>query len=304
MVRGHPVAKVEVVIPTHNRREVALACLEELGRVSRRGLHVHVIVIDDGSTDGTNDAIHRMFKDVEIVVGDGNLWYTGATNLGMQTALARNPDYILAMNDDTFLEETCLEQLVLCGESHGHCVVGPLLLDGSQPLCVFGVDPHWDTWYGGWRHRRKLRVDAVPRSAWEVELIVGNCVLFPTQAIRENGLMDAAAFPQYGDAEYTPRLRRAGWQLLVEPSARARCQPNTVPPPLRSLPWCGALRELVVRRESGYNLAHVFWTGWHAAPSRVQGVLAFVVYLCRLTLKMVGIGGSWPFWPDPPTKVV
>jgi GT2 family glycosyltransferase len=58
-----------------------------------------------------------------------------------------------------------------------------------------------------WFHQT---VWTVPEKPWRVDLIVGNCVLVPTEAIKEVGLMDSKRYPNFGDAEYTPRLRRKG----------------------------------------------------------------------------------------------
>ncbi len=65
--------KVELIIPVYNRREITLQALRSLRRIDDQGLNVHIIVVDDGSTDGTGEAIRRDFPEVQIVEGDGTL---------------------------------------------------------------------------------------------------------------------------------------------------------------------------------------------------------------------------------------
>jgi len=140
----------------------------------------------------------------------------------------------------------------------------------------------------------------LPREPFEVEAIVGNCVLFPAEALRAHGLIDARRFPRWwGDAELTLRLRRAGWRLLVEPRAMVWCQPNTLPRPLRTLPISKVMQILLRDRRHPLNLPVQLAGRWATAPTRLQALTAFGVYVGRLALKTTRLGGTWPAWPDP-----
>ena len=89
--------KIEIVTPVHNRREETLQCLRSLSKVETSGLSLHIVIVDDGSTDGTAEAVAAEFPKVEIVSGDGSLWYTAGTNRGIEAALRHDPDYVLAI---------------------------------------------------------------------------------------------------------------------------------------------------------------------------------------------------------------
>ena len=101
------VRKIEIVTPVHNRREETLQCLRSIKRSDSTGLQIHIIVVDDGSTDGTAEAIAKDFSDVQIAAGDGELWYTAGTNRGIEAALKHDPDYILAINNDQIFDDKC-----------------------------------------------------------------------------------------------------------------------------------------------------------------------------------------------------
>jgi GT2 family glycosyltransferase len=290
--------KLEIITPVHNRKNLTLQCLRSLYGTDQSGFDVHIIVVDDGSTDGTSEAIRQQFPLVEIITGDGNLWYTAGTNRGIQTALTRKPDYILAINNDQVFHAQALQRLMLCAQQNRKAIIGALLLDWNRPEYVMATGVRWDTWYGGWRHPQSLTASNVPRDAWEVEIIVGNCVLYPTEAIEQVGLMNEAAIPMYGDAEYTPRLRRAGWKLLIEPRAYVWCQPNTSPPSLRTLSIRKLLNALIFNQKNSYNLILGFRSHWEGAPSRLLGLVAYIIRIFRLALYGLGLGGSWPVWPD------
>jgi GT2 family glycosyltransferase len=292
---------VEIVTPVHNRKVLTLRCLRSLSHINRAGLTTHVIVVDDGSTDGTSEEISRCFPDVEIIKGDGTLWFAGGTNCGIQAALKHNPDYILTINDDSIFHDCLVERLVGCAVAHPKSIVGALLLLWDRPHAVFQVGPRWDTWYGGWRHPTQLTAWTVPRESFDVEVIVGNCVLYPIEAILKNGLMNESILPHLtADVEYTIRMRRAGWRLLVEPSAYVWCQPNVVLPPLRSMGMKPILHELFLNFKSQRNLIQLFKARWYTAPSRLLAVVAYGITIIRLGLHALGLAGNWPHWADLP----
>lgn len=276
---------VEIVTPVYNRRELTLQCLRSLSRINKNGLDVHIVVVDDGSTDGTSKAIEKDFPDVEIVKGDGNLWFTEGTNVGIRAALKYQPNYILMMNDDQVFDTNFLHFMVETAESNPHSVVGSLLLLWDTPHKLFQVSPRWETTSGGWRHWTHQTIWTIPQKPWKVDIIVGNCVLVPAEAINENGLMDSKRYPNFGDAEYTPRLRKKGWQLLIDPRARVFCQPNNLPVSLRSLGLRKLFQILIVDLGNIHNFRRRFYSNIDGAPSRWQGMMAFGVFFFRLLFR-------------------
>ena len=287
------VKRVELVTPVHNRRDITLHCLRSLSRIDRTGLEVHVVVVDDGSTDGTADAIREKFPDVRVIQGDGNLWYTAGTNLGIRTALESNPDYILCFNDDSIFDAGSVRALVDRAERNQNSIVGALLLLWDEPHRVFQVAPYWNTLRGGWQHRRQLIVWNVPSTAFAVDLIVGNCVLYPRKAFELFGLPDPTISAQYGDSEFTTRIRKAGWDLLIEPKARIFCKPNDPPRSVFSFGFGKAFHLLFINQRHASNLVHHFRQLWHTAPSRFAGLAAFFLfYINVLRRKAFGNSGS------------
>ncbi len=270
--------RVEIITPVHNRRDITLQCLKSLARINKIGLDVHIIIVDDGSTDGTSEAIAENYPEVEIVKGDGSLWFTAGTNRGIEAALKHDPDYILTINDDAVFDENFLHLMIETAEKHPRSVVGALLLLWDTPHKIFQVSPKWDFWAGGFRHWVQQTVWTVPKRAWEVELIVGNCVLFPAEAIKECGLMNEKRFPHFGDAEYTPRMRRRGWRLLIEPRARVFCQPNNLPPKVRKMPYKKLVKTLFIDLGNSHSLRRRFLATWYGAPNRVEGFFAFPIF--------------------------
>ncbi len=275
--------RIEIVAPVHNRRSVTLLCLRSLSRINSEGMDIHVVIVDDGSTDGTSEAIRREFPEVEIISGSGDLWFTEGTNVGVRAALAHDPDFILMINDDAVFDQDSLKYMVGTATRYPRSIIGSLLLLWDTPHRLFQVAPVWDTRLGGWRHWYTQTVWTIPQKPWDVDLIVGNCVLVPAKAFREAGLMDSRRYPNFGDAEFTPRLKRLGWRLLIDPRARVFCQPNAIPPRIRKMGINTLFSALILDLGNPHNLRRRFYANLDGAPSKFQGFLAYLIFLARLT---------------------
>ncbi|CAN5412111.1 hypothetical protein BH20ACI1_BH20ACI1_23090 [soil metagenome] len=274
--------KVEIVTPVHNRREITLQCLRSIAKLNAENLEIHTIIVDDGSTDGTSEAIRKEFPKVEIVQGDGNLWFTEGTNVGVRSALKHNPDYVLMINDDQIFDADSLGYMVETAEKYPRSVIGSLLLLWNVPHKLFQVSPKWDTLSGGWQLFEQQTVWTIPNKPWEVGIIVGNCVLVPVKAIREEGLMNSKRYPNFGDAEYTPRLRKKGWKLLIEPRARVFCQPNALPPKVSKMSLLKKVDALFFNLKDSHNLRRRFYMHIDSAPTKFQGFASFWIFWAKI----------------------
>lgn len=279
--------KTALVIPVFNRRETTLQGLKSLSRINKENLDVKIFVVDDGSTDGTSDAVAKNFPEVEIIKGDGTLHYAAGTNLGIEAALKWNAEYVVTMNDDSVFHEDFLQRLIKTAKENPRSIVGALLLLWDEPHKVFQVGQTWNTMRGGWEIPEDLTTFSVGKKAFEVECIVGNCVLFPIEAIRENGLMPAEKFPHgWGDAQYLMTMRKAGWKLLVEPTSYVWCEPNTYPAPLHTLAKKDIFKVLFSNRKHPLNFQRQFIARWESAPNKLLAIPAFGVYCFQIISKM------------------
>jgi GT2 family glycosyltransferase len=280
--------KIEIVIPVYNRREVTLQGLRSLHRINRTNLQTHIIIVDDGSTDGTSEAIEKEFPEVQIVKGDGTLHYAAGTNRGISAALKRNPDYIATMNDDAVFHDEFLQRLVKTAEANPRSIIGALLLLWNEPHRVFQVGFKWKTSSGGWLQSENATVFDFPKQAFEVEGMAGNCVLFPVESVRECGLMDEKKFPHgWGDIQYLVRMKRKGWRLLIEPKSYVWCEPNTYPKPLHQLTKREVFANLFQNRRHPSNLQRQFIARWESAPTKAQAFLSFLIYIFSLSGKTI-----------------
>jgi GT2 family glycosyltransferase len=122
---------ITVVLNT-NRRDDTLACLASLA--DNRYSNHRVILLDNGSTDGSVAAVRETHPGVQVIRLAANSGYAGNNNVGIAEALAQAADWVFVLNEDTILHPDCLAELVRVGESDPRVgVVGPLVYHHSEP---------------------------------------------------------------------------------------------------------------------------------------------------------------------------
>lgn len=200
-----------LVVPVFNGIEYTRLFLK-----SMKDVHydkAKVIIVDDGSTDGTSEMITKNFPGTIILKGDGNLWWSGATNKGVEYALSHNGDYVLTINNDVTMPKDYLTSLVAFAEQHPGAIVGSVI-KSSKDNSIWYAGAFLNMKTGDLQHYQ-VEIDGDSKyrnSAW----LTGMGVLVPAKAFREVGLFDEENFPLYfGDADFSMRAKKLGWELLV-----------------------------------------------------------------------------------------
>lgn len=207
--------QVNVLIPVHNRIDITLECLGYLAKQTYKD--IKIIVVDDGSTDGTFERIKEKYPDVAVLRGDGNLWWTGAMHMGVEFILqyAKEGDFVLSLNNDTAFDSDFVESLVRMSVECGRAIVGPLQMDyNRQNILDCGV---WLDWV---RYHYDVKT-SLPENEKEscnehVNVLQGRGMLVPVEVFRKIGNFNKDRFPHYiSDYDFTMRAFNAGIKLIL-----------------------------------------------------------------------------------------
>lgn len=209
-------ARIGVIIPVRNRKLLLQSILkqleEQIASCEENIEQLLIVVVDDGSTDGTSELVAEYFPSVKVVKGDGSLWWTGGIVKGMEYAIARfDPDYFVWLNDDLCLAPDFIECLLkTCNsERYKETMVGGIVTDRTNPEWIV---------YSGLREGKPLRTFShfARESELETETLAGNIAIIPRSIVDRVGLPDAKKFPQYGgDFEYVRAVRSKGFKAIV-----------------------------------------------------------------------------------------
>jgi hypothetical protein len=223
---GEPL--ISVIIVNWNTRDLLVRALDAVA-VSAAGLPHEVIVVDNGSTDGSPATVREHYPYVHLIANQHNLGFAAGNNQAI--AVARGRAYLL-LNSDAAPAPAAIPALWSALQARARAgVVGPRLLnaDGTTQssrrrfptlatLFVESTPVDW-TWKNSLIVRTFQHADTSPDAAQEVDWLMGACLLVRREAVAAAGLLDDRFFMYAEEVEWQWRLRRAGWLVWYEPSA-------------------------------------------------------------------------------------
>lgn len=210
---------IYAVVPAFNRCEKTLRFLREFAQVTYP--NKKVVITDDGSTDNTAFNIRMNFPDVPVLQGNGDLWWSGGTNLAIEYALDQGADYILTINDDATMSPDFLDEMVKIARQNPRYIVGCRLHRQDKPEIIWSVGAslvmkRWDLFALNFSEKRWDDVKAGVPNPYPVTTMPGNGVLIPRKVFEDVGLYDATNMPQYhADSDLVLRAKDVGYQPVI-----------------------------------------------------------------------------------------
>lgn len=211
--------KLSIVMPTYNRKESIIHVLELLKRQEVKGIDLSIIVVVDGSTDGTREAIGCHFPEVTIIEGSGNWWWTRSVNEGCKQAVKNGADAVLLLNDDVHLDNNYLETLLKSVEKEPGAIIGPLNITREKEQRIFFSGAEKFQWWKGKLQRYHPFLAPCPKNLSGLQqsvVLPGRGLLVPTAVFKKIGYFDEKALPQYkADYEFVFRAHKRNIKTLI-----------------------------------------------------------------------------------------
>ncbi|HTY59826.1 MAG TPA: glycosyltransferase family 2 protein [Bacteroidota bacterium] len=209
-----------IIVLNWNGKSDTLECLASLGRAA--GPSVRVVVVDNGSSDGSQEEIRLKHPEVALLETGENLRYAGGNNAGIRYALEAGAEQIMLLNNDTTVDPDFLPAMSGTLQSSADTgIVAPKILYWADPGRLWYAGGIISFWTGTMRHRGIRQADDgrfdIPG---ETGYASGCCLLAKRSTIEKIGLLDDSYYMYSEDADWSMRARRAGLRVLYEPRAR------------------------------------------------------------------------------------
>lgn len=206
---------VYIILLTWNRWEDTEACLHSLLPVANE--HVRVLVVDNGSMDGTPENVRKRFPRYEVHENGRNLGFPGGNNVGIRHALAEGADHVILLNNDTVVDGRFAEELVAAvGRNPSAGMISSLIFFHDRPDVVWFAGGGISTWTGRSHHAGYLQAD---RGQFTGDAPIGRpcaCSLLVTRRFLENvGLMREGLFLYGEEIDWMLRGRRLGFRCIL-----------------------------------------------------------------------------------------
>ena len=214
---GHPrLPRVSAIVLNHNGGALVADAVASV--FASRAVDLHVIVVDNASTDDSLTVLRGRFPRATYIRNPENLGFAAGNNVGIRFALERHADYIVLVNSDALLTPDTLHRLVAAARRQSRPSV----------LCPVITTPAGHVWYAGaridWRRMRTVHHHNLPRTHHSVAAtqVATGCVMCIDAAVFARiGLLNDSYFLYYEDADFSVCARAADCIVGVVPRASA-----------------------------------------------------------------------------------
>ena len=269
-------SRVAILMSVFNRREKTLACLSacfaQVESLRPCGNYeFSVWLTEDGCTDGTSEAVASAYPSVNIIHGDGNLYWNRGMCAAWEQAAVSDPDFYIWINDDTVPVQGAFSVLFDTSSALGDKAIVAATAVGSDGSLSYG---------GRNRKGRIIRPDdTIP--VW-CAFFNGNLVLVPRHVYRKIGALDSFYFHVFGDFDYGVRAAKAGITSVVAPGILAKCDRNAGIPAWRDASFSLRERYAAITSPKGRPFKEQF-----VYDLRSEGILKALTHFVTLNLRVL-----------------
>lgn len=212
-------SKVDIIILNWNGKEDSIECIESLKHVTYPNFKI--ILVDNGSTDGSAPYFREWYPEIEIIENGTNLGFTGGNNIAIKKAMNDGADYILLLNNDVIVESDFLDKLIIAANSNDNIgIAGPKIKYYDSPEILWSAGGYINYWLGliayfGIKKKDNEKYNSIKY----VDYISGCVTLIDVEIFKNVGFFDNRYFSYFEDVDFSQRVKNKGYALLYVPTS-------------------------------------------------------------------------------------
>jgi GT2 family glycosyltransferase len=206
--------RVCCILLNWNGWQDTIECLDALKECTYQ--HMEIVVVDNGSTNGSVSKIKAAYPSIAVVESKENLGFAKGCNLGIRYGLARDADYLWLLNNDTKPSPDALSALIAKALTDRR-------IAAVASICYYYDDPSTVQAWAGARLNLWIgygRNSVTPREDDWFHSLYGASMLIQRSAFEDVGLLDEGFFLYWEETEFCLRLRQKSWKLAAAPDSR------------------------------------------------------------------------------------
>jgi len=209
---------VNVFVLNWNGKKIILDCLHSLDKVTYS--NVNIVLIDNGSTDGSVNLIKKEFPNIEIIQLKENLGYAGGNNYGFKNVKIQS-EYSIFINNDTLVSTNFINPLIEPLKNDTSIIqTAPKIFYADDPNLLWFAGGYINLFFGWIRHRGIRKIDKGQyNNSTLIDYATGCCICMRTKDFELFKMFDES-FSMYGeDVDLSIRVRKAGGKIMYIPES-------------------------------------------------------------------------------------
>jgi GT2 family glycosyltransferase len=269
-----------VVVPNWNGEGVLKDCLDSL---QAQSLKPHIIVVDNGSVDGSVTLIEKHYPDVELIKHADNKGYAGGVNPGFRQAIRLGTKYVAPFNNDAEADKQWLEKLVDYLEARNQAGIATCKVLSADGKHIDSTGDQYTVWGLPYpRGRGESDIDKYDAKT-EIFGASGAASLYRVSMLREVGLLDEDFFAYYEDVDLSFRAQLAGWKVAYVPESVVYHEIGATSGKIKGFAVYQTMKNLQLLMYKNVPRKYWFKVGW-------RFTLAHTLFL----LRAISRGQGWP----------
>jgi hypothetical protein len=297
--------KLSVVVPNWNGKETIARCLDSLRAQS---LACQIIVVENGSVDGSLEFISKNYPDIGLIVHKKNLGFAAGVNAGIRRSIDNDCDFVALFNNDAVADKDWLRNLEKAMEQDNKIGIVTCKFMDIKAKYLDSTGDTYTTWGLPYPRGRGEPVSDKYDNQTAIFAASGGASLYRVSMLKQIGLFDEDFFAYYEDVDISFRAQLAGWKVIYAPQAIAYHETGTTSSKLKgfttyqtmkNLPW------LMIKNVPGRYLLVVLWrfifvyisflfsaTARNQAWPAFKGMLVSLLLLPKKIVQRISIQSS------------